>query len=192
MAKAWNKGRSVGPKKAFTAKQVSLIKQLLGQKGSVRDLALFSLAIDSMLRSCDLLDLRLSDLRDSNGEYRRGLTVKQQKTKNAVYINISETTIQALAAYATASNIKSSKPLFGITHRHYTRLVKKWAKMIHLAEEDYSTHSLRRTKATYIYKKTNNLKGCQELLGHKSIASTGTYLEISKQEASNLAREYEI
>lgn len=212
MTKAWNSGKSVGPKKAFTVDQVGMIKQLLAQgilkkkrgfksaqrfrrkheSEVIRDLALFSMAIDAMLRSCDLLALRLQDLLYSDGEYKREFFVRQQKTGTRVKINLSESTIQALANHVDENVGDSFDHLFPITHRHYTRLVKKWARMIHLADGDYSTHSLRRTKITHIYKKTNNLRACQRLLGHKSVASTGTYLQVEDEEASNLAREFEI
>ena len=60
--KAWNKGRLIGQKWPLLAKQVWAIRARLELAGNLRDLALFNLAIDSKLRGCDLVRLKVTDL----------------------------------------------------------------------------------------------------------------------------------
>jgi integrase len=79
-----------------------------------------------------------------------------------------------------------------ISTRQYARLVDEWVTGIGLRREDYGTHSLRRTKAALIYKRTGNLRAVQILLGHTKIESTVRYLGVDVEDALALAEGTEI
>ena len=79
-----------------------------------------------------------------------------------------------------------------ISTRQYARLVDEWVSGIGLRREDYGTHSLRRTKASIIYKQTGNLRAVQILLGHTKIESTVRYLGVDVEDALMLAEGTEI
>ena len=76
--------------------------------------------------------------------------------------------------------------------RQYARLVREWVTGIGLHAEDYGTHSLRRTKASIIYKATGNLRAVQILLGHAKIESTVRYLGVDVEDALELSERTEI
>jgi integrase len=79
-----------------------------------------------------------------------------------------------------------------ISTRQYARLVDEWVTGIGLHREDYGTHSLRRTKASIIYKQTGNLRAVQILLGHTKIESTVRYLGVDVEDALALAEGTEV
>jgi site-specific recombinase XerC len=79
-----------------------------------------------------------------------------------------------------------------ISTRQYARLVDEWVTGIGLRSEDYGTHSLRRTKASIIYKQTGNLRAVQILLGHTKIESTVRYLGVDIEDALALAERTEV
>jgi integrase len=79
-----------------------------------------------------------------------------------------------------------------LSTRQYARLVDEWVAGIGLHCEDYGTHSLRRTKASIIYKATGNLRAVQILLGHTKIESTVRYLGVDVEDALNLAEGTEV
>ena len=74
-------------------------------------------------------------------------------------------------------------PVRFMTTRQYARLVAKWIAGIGLDPHVFGTHSLRRTKATLIYRRTGNLRAVQLLLGHKKMESTVRYLGIEVDDA---------
>jgi site-specific recombinase XerC len=76
--------------------------------------------------------------------------------------------------------------------RQYARLVDEWVTAIGLRREDYGTHSLRRTKASIIYKATGNLRAVQLLLGHTKIESPVRYLGVDVEDALTLAEHTEV
>jgi integrase len=195
----WNKGRIVGRKAPLTPEQVQVIKTLLSQAGNVRDIALFSLAIDSSLRGCDLVALHVSDVQDGAG-IRERVTIAQRKTGERVTFAMTDYTREALRelverdgkgardALFTSERKGKGKPL---TPAHYRRLVKGWLALARLDVSRYGSHSLRRTKIALIYKKTGNLKTAQVLLGHKSIQHTQNYLGIEENEALEIAKQFD-
>ncbi|MCP5171006.1 MAG: tyrosine-type recombinase/integrase [Pseudomonadales bacterium] len=79
-----------------------------------------------------------------------------------------------------------------ISTRQYARIVKIWVTEISLNPLDYGAHSLRRTKATLIYKRTKNLRAIQLLLGHTKLESTVRYLGIEVDDALELAEQTEV
>ena len=193
----WNKNKSVGQKKPFSPKQVRLLKDILGSKQLTMQLALFSLGIDTMLRAGDLLKLYVSDVVDHKGDIKDEVKMKQQKTKESHVVMISEETKGYLKNWIDESKKYEDDYLFTsrkgdrpFSVRWYRELVKSWVKLLGLDPRDYSTHSIRRTRASLIYRKTGNIEAVRQLLGQKSVASTSSYLNLGKQEALKIGREF--
>ena len=92
-------------------------------------------------------------------------------------------------SYLFLSRIRSSQHL---STRQYARIIKSWVAMIGLDPVIYGTHSLRRTKATLIYKRTKNLRAVQLLLGHTRIESTVRYLGVEVDDALEMAEQTDI
>jgi integrase len=155
----WNKGKLIGQKSPLKLKDIWAIRFHLQQGRCIRDLALFKLAIDSKLRGCDLVDLRLRDISHGNQIMSRAI-VMQQKTKRPVQFEITEQTREAVTAWIAKANLNSKQYLFPsrlsksphITTRQYARIVHRWVESIGLDPADYGTHTMRRTKATLIYR----------------------------------------
>ena len=197
--RAWNAGKLIGAKRALKPQQVWAVRFYLDRDKRVRDRALFDLAIDSKLRGCDLVKIKIGDL-VSGGRVRSRAIVIQQKTGRPVQFEILEparTTILAwlecrggaLGEYVFPSRIDHAAH---ISTRLYARLVDEWVIGIGLLAEDYGTHSLRRTKASIIYKRTGNLRAVQILLGHTKIESTVRYLGVDIDDALALAEGTEL
>jgi site-specific recombinase XerD len=79
-----------------------------------------------------------------------------------------------------------------ISTRQYARLVHRWVESIGLESTSYGTHSMRRTMAAQIYRKTGNLRAVQLLLGHTKLESTVRYLGIEVDDALNIAEQIEL
>jgi len=162
-------------------------------------LALFNLAIDSKLRSCGLVSLRVREICNGS-EISKRARIMQQKTQHPVQFEIMKHTRQAISDLITQDKLCSSDYLFKsrfkdsphISTRQYARLVKSWVQEIGLNPSDYGTHSLRRTKATLIYKRTKNLRAVQLLLGQTKLESTIRYLGIEVDDALELAEQTEV
>ena len=165
----------------------------------VRDLALFDLAIDSKLRGCDVVALRIGDV-ISAGVPRRRAIVLQQKTGRPVQFEITDQTRQSIARWLERRPAYGGDWLFPsrqwpghhLSTRQYSRLVKWWAELIGLEPSGYGTHSLRRTKVCLLYKKTGNLRACQLLLGHTKLESTVRYLGVELDDALQLSEGLEL
>ncbi|MFN3237410.1 MAG: tyrosine-type recombinase/integrase [Pseudomonadales bacterium] len=196
---AWNKGKLVGQKAPLKLKDIWAIRVRLQLSSNIRDLALFNLAIDSKLRACDLTKLKVSDVSNS-GQISSRSMILQQKTQTPVQFEIMEQTREALTAWITNAGLRSSDYLFRsrinperpISTRQYSRIVKGWIVAIGLDPSAYGTHSLRRTKASLIYRRTKNLRAVQLLLGHTKLESTVRYLGIEVDDALELAEQTEI
>ncbi len=197
--KPWNAGRRIGAKRALKPQQVWAIRFWLDHQQRLRDRALFDLAIDSKLRGCDLVRMKIGDI-VRGGEIRSRALVVQKKTGRPVQFELMETarkSLQAwlerrggtLADYVFPSRVDHAQP---ISTRQYARLVEEWVIGIGLRREDYGTHSLRRTKAALIYKQTENLRAVQILLGHTKIETTVRYLGVDVEDALQLAETTEI
>jgi len=195
----WNKGILVGQKRPLQPKNVWSIRVRLEMSGAVRELALFNLAIDSKLRACDLVKLKVEDLW-SGSSIRDRATIIQKKTKRPVQFEVTEQTKIALAAwlpfvrrngssYLFPSNRNTSKHL---STRQYARIVHRWVTSIGLDANVYGTHSMRRTKAAQIYKKTGTLRAVQILLGHTKLESTVRYLGVEIDDALRIAEQIEL
>lgn len=195
----WNKGKLVGQKPPLKLKEIWAIRIRLQLARKVRELALFNLALDSKLRSCDLVKLRVRDIAHGNQVSKRGM-IMQQKTQQPVQFEITEQTREALANWINQATLTSEDYLFKsrmkklshISTRQYARIVESWVSQIGLDPADYGTHSLRRTKASLIYKRTKNLRAIQLLLGHTKLESTVRYLGIEVDDALEMAEQTEI
>ena len=194
-----NKGRLTGQKPPLKPKDVWAIRILLQIHGKKRDLALFNLAIDSKLRSCDLVALRVSDVVVA-GSIRERAVIVQQKTGRPVQFELTEQTRRAVHAWMAQRSLCGSGYLFPsrvhtcphLSTRQYARIVKRWAASVGLDPYKYGTHSLRRTKAALIYKKTGNLRAVQLLLGHTKLESTVRYLGIEVDDALQISEQVEL
>ena len=189
----------VGAKLPLRPMHVWAIRVRLEIERRVRDLALFDIALDSKLRGCDVVALRLPDVAAA-GALRRRAIVIQQKTGRPVQFEITEQTRRSLADWL---RIRMGEPdgwLFPsrmvsgahLSTRQYIRLVKGWIALIGLEPADYGTHSLRRTKVAMLYRKTGNLRACQLLLGHTKLESTVRYLGVELDDALALSEALEI
>ena len=175
----WNKGRIIGQKPPLKPQDIWSIRVLLKMRKRCRDLALFNLAIDSKLRACDLVKLKTSDIVHGESVLARA-SIIQQKTGQPVRFEITDQTRAAVQQWIAAANLRGDTWLFAsrvrpsahITTRQYARIVKAWVAMIGLDPSVYGTHSIRRTKANIIYKRTKNLRAVQLLLGHTKLEST--------------------
>jgi len=196
---AWNAGKTVGAKRPLKQKQIWAVRFFLDREGRVRDRALFDLAIDSKLRGCDLVKIKIGDL-VSGADIRTRAIVIQQKTGKPVQFELTADVRASLLAwfehrrgtvhdYAFPSRVDHAGHL---STRQYARLVDEWVEAVGLRRAEYGTHSLRRTKASMIYKATGNLRAIQILLGHTKIENTVRYLGVDIEDALTLAERTEI
>lgn len=195
----WNRGKLVGQKAPLKLKEIWAIRIRLQLANRTRDLALFNLAIDSKLRSCDLVKLRVRDIAHGTQVSKRA-TVMQQKTQQPVQFEITEQTRDALTSWIAQATLRSEDYLFTsrihdsphLSTRQYARIVESWVTDIGLDPAAYGTHSMRRTKATLIYRRTKNLRAVQLLLGHTKLESTVRYLGIEVDDALEMAEQTEV
>ncbi len=195
----WNRGKIIGRKAPLKPAEIWAIRIRLELQHRVRDLALFNLAIDSKLRGCDLVSLRVGDISHGASILTRA-TIMQKKTHQPVQFEITEPTCKALVAWIDTAKLPSGGFLFPSTRsrtahlstRQYARIVKNWVAAIGLDPAEYGSHSLRRTKATLIYRKTRNLRAVQLLLGHTKLESTVRYLGIKVEDALEIAEQIDI
>jgi integrase len=195
----WNKGKLVGQKAPLRLKDIWAIRIRLQLAERTRELALFNLAVDSKLRSCDLVSVRVRDITHGERIAARAI-VMQQKTQRPVQFEITEQTRASVAALIQLSNLRSEDYLFQsrlrssphLSTRQYARIVHQWVREIGLNSAAYGTHTLRRTKASLIYRRTKNLRAVQLLLGHAKLESTVRYLDIEVDDALEMAEQTEV
>jgi integrase len=198
-AEPWNKGKLVGQKAPFKLKEVWAIRVRLQLEHRTRELALFDLGLDSKLRACDLVKLRVRDICHGERVAPRAI-VMQQKTSRPVQFEITAPTQDAVTAWIKSANLRSEDYLFPsrihesphLGTRQYARILDGWVEQIGLDPSAYGTHSMRRTKASLIYRRTKNLRAVQLLLGHRKIESTVRYLGIEVDDALDLAEQTEV
>jgi integrase len=195
----WNKGKLIGQKAPFKPKEIWAIRMRLQQEHRARELALINLGLDSKLRACDLVALKVRDITHGDKVASRAI-VQQKKTRNPVQFEITAGARDAVEAWIHEAGLRGEDYLFpsrihGSPHictRQYARMLRHWLQDIGLDWRDYGTHSMRRTKATLIYRKTKNLRAVQLLLGHAKIESTVRYLGIEVDDALEISEQLEI
>ncbi|QWE97154.1 tyrosine-type recombinase/integrase [Cupriavidus sp. EM10] len=195
----WNKGRLTGQKPPLKLNEIWAIRTRLQLTSNVRELALFNLAIDSKLRACDLTRLRVQDICVGSQVGTRA-TVMQQKTHHPVQFEITEQARASVECWIRARGLRLGDYLFPsrlhssphLSTRQYARIVHRWVASIGLDDSAYGTHSIRRTKASLIYRRTKNLRAVQLLLGHTKLESTVRYLGIEVDDALEIAEQTEV
>ena len=195
----WNKDKLIGARPPLRPKYVWSIRTRLLLEGRIRDLALFNLAIDSKLRGCDVVAVRVEDVAP-NGYTMDRATVRQKKTGRPVKFELTDQTRQAIDDYLKDAAKKPGEFLFAgrrgsdhcMTTRQYARLLSEWIASIGLDPKLFGTHSLRRTKATLIYRRTGKLRAVQLLLGHTKIESTVRYLGIEVDDTLAIAEQVDV
>ncbi len=196
----WNKGREVGQRVPFSPSEVIRIRKRLAKRGDagLRDLAMFSTAIDTMLRAPDLLGLRVKDVRKRNRMMRDTLHLTTAHRGRSIRCTLSKATMSVLEEWISQSAKKPSDYLFpgragALTTRQLSRLVKAWAEETGLDASLYGLESLRRTRSIYILNRTGNMEAVRILLGLRDIGSAARYLSASKAvNASVISRANEI
>ena len=195
----WNAGNMVGAKRPLKPRDVWAIRFFLDEHRRLRDRALFDLAIDSKLRGCDLVKIKIGDI-VTNGAIRNRATVIQQKTKRPVQFELMTEARKSLLTWLNRRVGSLEDFIFPsrvnymghLSTRQYARLVDEWVGAIGLDVREYGTHTMRRTKASLIYKATGNLRAVQILLGHTNIENTVRYLGVDMDDAITLAERTEI
>lgn len=195
----WNKGKMIGQKPPLKLKEIWAIRIRLQLTKKVRELAMFNLAIDSKLRGCDLVSLKVRDVTHGTQVSPRAF-VMQHKTQRPVQFELTDPTREAVGAWIAKAKLKPDEFLFPsrlrasahISTRQYARVVQMWVTSIGLDPTAYGTHSMRRTKATLIYRRTKNLRAVQLLLGHTKLESTVRYLGIEVDDALEISEHTEI
>ncbi|WP_340317370.1 tyrosine-type recombinase/integrase [Rhizorhabdus argentea] len=195
----WNVGNQVGAKRPLKPRDVWAIRFFLDEHRRLRDRALFDLAIDSKLRGCDVVKMKIGDV-VAGGSIRNRATIVQHKTGRPVQFELMPDCRNSLLAWLQRRGgcldnfvFPSRVDYLGhLSTRQYARLVDEWVVAIGLDVREYGTHSLRRTKASMIYKATGNLRAVQILLGHSKIENTIRYLGVDIDDALTLAERTEI
>ena len=195
----WNKGKLVGQKKPLKLREIWEIRIRLQLKQRYRELAMFDLAIDTKLRSCDFISLKMRDVFLGTIIQSRAM-ILQKKTQVPVRFEIMPRTQKSVIEWVRLTGCHPNDYLFPscsnkknhISSRQSSRIVKNWVRSIGLDTTAYGTHSMRRTKAALIYKRTKNLRAVQLLLGHTKLESTVRYLGIDLDDALELAEQTEI
>jgi integrase len=122
--------------------------------------------------------------------------VMQRKTRRPVQFELTEQTREAVQAWITHAKLTGDQFLFPsrlrssphLSTRQYAKIVDAWVSTIGLDPNEYGTHTMRRTKATLIYRRTKNLRAVQLLLGHTKLESTVRYLGIEVDDALEIRR----
>lgn len=195
----WNKGKLSGQKRPLKLQEIWAIRIRLQLQERIRELALFNLAIDSKLRACDLMALTVGDVAQAGRVQSRALIV-QHKTGRPVQFEITEQTRKSIQSWIEAAQLRPPDYLFPsrvhdsphLTRRQYARIVDRWVSEIGLDPALYGTHTLRRTKASLIYRRTKNIRAVQLLLGHTKLESTVRYLGIDVDDALELSEQTEV
>jgi integrase len=195
----WNKGKLTGQKAPLRLKDVWAIRVRLQLMRRTRELALFDLAIDSKLRGCDLVALRVRDVCHGSQVASRAI-VMQHKTQRPVHFEISAETRSAVERWIQEEELSPDGYLFPsrqrsgdhLSTRQYARIVTGWIEEVGLERGRYGTHTMRRTKASLIYRRTKNLRAVQLLLGHSKLESTVRYLGVEIDDALELAEQTEL
>ena len=153
----WNKGRKIGPSEPFSPSEVTRIKAMLAKrsKAGLRDLALFSTAIDTMLNMPDLLGLTVKDVRKRTRVMRDTVELTAVNGgRGKVRCPLSKSTMRVLERWINHAEKKQNDYLFtgrsGVTAirgRQVYRLVMAWCADIGLKVDSYGTNSLRRSRA---------------------------------------------
>jgi integrase len=196
---SWNKDKLVGQKLPLKLEEVWSIRTRLDISNNLRELTMFNLALDCKLRTCDFIKLKVRDIAHGTTVQSRAILV-QQKTGKPVQFEITPKTKVTITSWIKSNGLKNDDYLFTsrvknhdhLSTRQYSRIVKRWVSSIGLDVTAYGTHSMRRTKASLIYKRAKNLCAVQILLGHTKLESTVRYLGVEVDDALELSEHTDI
>jgi integrase len=187
-------------KKPLNEQQVKTLRKIISDK-PLHSL-LLNLSVDLMLRSSDLLSLKVKDVINESGSIKTEVKVKQKKTgKTTLNIPLSKNSIDVIKKHLVDKEQDDfifmgqmghfmRKP---ICSQQYARIVKGWMKKLGVEDvSEYSTHSMRKTKPSVIYNKTHNVDAVRRLLGQSSVTATSSYLGVTDNSALDLARKITI
>ncbi len=187
-------------KKPITSAQVKTLRNNVKEK-PLQEL-LLNLGVDLMMRSSDLLSLKISDVVTESGKVKTEVRLKQKKTgKFTLNIPLSKNSINSIKKHLVGKDLdswifvgnKSHYTKSPITQKQYSRIVKKWMSSLGVEDvNNYSTHSVRKTKSSEIFKQTQNVEVCRRLLGHSNITATSAYLGLEDSDALEVARNINI
>ena len=195
----WNEVKLVGQKAPLKLKDIWAIRIRLQLGHKIRDLALLKLAIDSKLRACDLVKPRVSDV-SHGGQIASRAIVMQQKMGRPVQFEITQSNREAVQAWIAYADLKASDFLFRsrvaesshLSTRQYARIVHRWVEDAGLESGSYGTHTMRRTKASLIYRRTRNLRAVRLLLGRTKLENTVRNLGIDVEDALEIAERTDV
>jgi integrase len=200
----WNKNKSVGQKKAFTPRQIEVLRQHLTKEGKTMELALLNFGLDTMLRYGDTSKIKVEDVLDYNGKIKDVVNLKQQKTKSSHLVKLYDTSKDSIKSWINESKKYEDDYLFTATFKGvgqrkekisrttYSGIIKNWAIYLGLDPKDYASHTLRRTRAVFLYKNDVDIETIRILLGQKSIESTKNYLGIELEDAHEVSKKFVI
>lgn len=196
---AWNKGHPMGQKRPFKLEEVWRIRTRLELEHNIAELALLNLAIDSKLRACDLLPLKVQDI-TSAGIINPRVRLSQRKTHREVQFEITPPTQHCLTSWLLEQRLSAEDYIFPsprcahqpMSYSYYRAIVKNWAHQLGQNSDLYGTHSLRRTKATLIYRRTKDIRAIQILLGHVKLDNTVRYLGVEIEDALRISEPIEM
>jgi integrase len=196
---AWNRSRIVGQERPLQPKRVWAIRVRLEIANRVRDLVLLNTAIDSKLRGCDLVRLKVAEVFPA-GLVKERVSITRSKTRHPVRFEITEGTCKSIAAWLDDPAMSGSEFLWPgrfldrlyISTCRYVRLVRDWVTSIGPEPSAYGTHSTRRTRVAQIYRKTGNARAVQLLLGHTKMDSTVRILGVGLGDALAIPEAVEI
>lgn len=196
---AWNKGVSVGQKKPLTELQIQFLQEHLTNQSKFRDLALFSFQIDTMLRSSDVIKIKVKDVIDFQGNIKSQINIQQKKTIKPHIVVLSNKTSEILINFIKKEKKKEDDWLFTsysnnnktgpISYSGHWTKVKEWCRILGVDPRDFATHTGRRTRAVIVYKDTKDPKLVMNLLGQTNIGSVTDYLGMDKQNARDIYKE---
>ncbi|MBF0351368.1 MAG: tyrosine-type recombinase/integrase [SAR324 cluster bacterium] len=186
-------------KRGLTENEIKKLEIYIRGTGSLRDLVIFRLSLDTMLRVGDVLTLKVKDVFFSD-EVKETFKVKMMKTENSVTCSLSEKTREILKKHILENHLSNDDFLFqgrkktgkSISKVQWHRILKSFVDAVGIDENEIATHSLRKSLPTIIYKKTGNLKVCQNLLGHKSISNTSLYIGVDEKESLDIKKSLNI
>ena len=183
----------------FCLEEIWSIRTRLDISNNLRELTIFNLALDCKLRACDFIKLKVRDIAHGT-TVQSGAILIQQKTGEPVQFEITPKTKVTITSWIKSNGLKNDDYLFTsrvknhdhLSTRQYSRIVKRWVSSIGLDATAYETHSMRRTKASLIYKRAKNLRAVQILLGHTNLESTVRYLGVEVDDALELSERTDI
>ncbi|MBA7535274.1 Tyrosine recombinase XerC [subsurface metagenome] len=178
--------------------KILAIKRLLLQEPNPRNYLLFTMGINSALRSSDLRNLKVADVLDQKGDIKKYLYMRIKKTGRETKIAINEAMREALKYYIKKAKVynpdqylfkskRSDKPIDNVALFY---LIKNWTQAVGLINERYSAHSLRKTWG-YQARKFHgaSIEMISEKLGHASSNVTKRYIGIDQEEINKMEEE---